>query len=74
MPRLIPNWREVLRYAWSVKLLVLAALLSGAEAALPFFGGIFHLDPQAFALTTFAIVAAALVARVVAQKQFTEAE
>lgn len=33
--RLIHNWKAVLRYAWSIRFLVLAAVLSGVEVALP---------------------------------------
>ncbi len=33
--RLVDNWRRVLARAWSVRLIVLAALLSGIEGALP---------------------------------------
>lgn len=32
---LIHNWKAVLRYAWSIRFLVLAAVLSGVEVALP---------------------------------------
>ncbi|WP_455709960.1 DUF7940 domain-containing protein [Nitratireductor aquimarinus] len=33
--RLIYNWKAVLRYVWSIRCLVLAAVLSGIEVALP---------------------------------------
>ncbi|MCV0352548.1 MAG: hypothetical protein K5863_20920 [Nitratireductor sp.] len=33
--RLIHNWKAVLRYAWSIRFLVLAAVLSDVEVALP---------------------------------------
>ena len=33
----VHNWRKVLRYAWSIRLTLLAAVLSGIEVALPFF-------------------------------------
>lgn len=32
---LLENWREILRKAWSFKLIILSGLLSGAEVALP---------------------------------------
>jgi hypothetical protein len=32
---LVPNWKEVLTKAWSVKFTLLSALLAAAEVALP---------------------------------------
>jgi lysozyme len=37
--RLIDSWRVVLRRAWSIRLILLAALLSGLEVALPILDG-----------------------------------
>ena len=34
-PSLIPAWKRVLRRAWSIRLMLLAGLLSGLEAILP---------------------------------------
>ncbi|WP_081455273.1 DUF7940 domain-containing protein [Roseibium aggregatum] len=39
--KLVSDWRAVLQRAWSVRLMLLAALLSGAEVALPFLGDFF---------------------------------
>ena len=65
MSRIVCNWRSVLGKAWSVRLMLLAALLTGTEAVLPFFT---PREPSIwFAVATFATVCAALVARVVAQ-------
>lgn len=33
--KLVDNWREVLRKAWSVRAIIAAAILSGVEVALP---------------------------------------
>ena len=33
-PRLLPDWRDILRRAWSIRLMLLAGLLSGCEAVL----------------------------------------
>lgn len=60
-----PSWRTVARKAWSVRLMALAAVLTGAEAVLPLFTP--RQPSIGFALLTFAIVCAALVARFVAQ-------
>lgn len=42
MPELtvIPDWKSILRHAWSVRLMILAALLSGLEVALPLVNGL----------------------------------
>lgn len=61
----IRDWRAVLRHAWSVRLMIAAAVLSGFEAVLPFFTDAM---PRGIgAVVTFAVVGAALVARFVAQ-------
>lgn len=69
-PHLLSDWRRVLRFAWSVRLLALAALLTGIEAVLTVTGveWVPILPPWAKALLLFAIVAGALVARIVAQR------
>jgi hypothetical protein len=68
---LITDWGQVLRRAWSVRLMVIAALLSGAEAALPFahqLGWLDFLPGGTFALLSFIVVAGAFIARFVAQR------
>lgn len=63
--KLLKNWRRVLRNAWSCRLILLAAFLSGVEVVLPLFAAAFPVG--LFALASFAVTAAALVARLVAQ-------
>ena len=63
---LYPNWREILRKAWSVRLMVLAALLSGVEVVVPLFAD--TLPHGVFATLSGLSVSAAFVARLVAQK------
>lgn len=65
--RLLYNWRDILRKAWSIKLMLLAAILSGIEVMLPFFSDYF--PRNLFAALSGLAVAAALVARIVAQKE-----
>lgn len=67
---LVSNWRQVLKRAWSVRLLVVAAALSGLEVALPILP--FAIAPGIFAALTAFTTAAALVARVMAQKSISE--
>jgi hypothetical protein len=64
----VANWRAVLRRAWSIRLMLLAGLLSGAEVALPLLDGILPIPPGAFAPLTVVTVGAAFVARLVVQK------
>lgn len=68
---LVPDWRWVLRYAWSVRLLFVAALLTGGEAAIgvltAFSLAPSWLPPGALAVLAFAVSMAALVARFMAQ-------
>lgn len=61
----IADWRRVLQHAWSVRLMLLAAFLTAVEAVLPFLSDLIPRWP--FAILTFVVVAAALVARFVAQ-------
>lgn len=64
--RLKEDWRIVLRKAWSIRLMLLAGLLSGVEVVLPLFADL--LPRGMFAGLSGASVAAAFVARLVAQK------
>lgn len=72
MMKLIPNWKVVLRKAWSIKLMLLAGLLSGVEVALPFF-----IDGFAQGIAaglSLAVTFAALVLRIVAQQGVANAD
>jgi len=64
--KLYDNWREIVRQAWSVRFIVLAAILSGCEAILPLYWD--SMPRQVFALLAFGFCAAAFTARLVAQK------
>lgn len=65
--KLVPNWREVLRYAWSIRLLILAGVLSGAEVALPLLQDLLPIHRGVFAGLSALTVCGAFVARFVAQ-------
>ena len=64
--RLIDDWHIVLRKAWSVRLIALAAVLSGVEVLLPVYET--SIPTGVFAMLSGVITSAALVARIVAQK------
>ncbi len=70
--RLIHNWKAVLRYAWSIRFLVLAAVLSGVEVALPLVVGMFPIPAGIFATLSFVTVAAAFIARIIVQKEISD--
>jgi hypothetical protein len=63
---LADDWRDILRRAWSVRLILLAGLLSGLEVVLPFFPDLIPRLP--YAVLTLGVVAAAFVARLIAQQ------
>lgn len=65
--KLVADWRRVLRHAWSLRLILIAALLSGVEVALPLVGGFLQIPAGLFALLSFLVTGAAFVARLVAQ-------
>lgn len=68
--KLIDDWKKILKKAWSVRLLVIAGLLSGVEIILPLLVDSF---PRGlFAVLSFGFTAAAFVARIVAQKGFED--
>lgn len=68
--KLVENWRDLLKKAWSLRLMFLAAILSGVEVVLPFLSE--ALPRGLFAVLSFLTVAGAFVARLVAQKGLSE--
>lgn len=70
--RLVANWRDVLRRAWSIRLMLIAALLSGLEVALPLFGDMLPIPTGALAALSFIITAGAFAARLIAQQGLSD--
>lgn len=68
----VPEWRRVLRRAWSIRLMIAAGILSGAEVAMPLLHGVVALPPGMFAALSGLATAGAFVARLVAQKDIQE--
>jgi hypothetical protein len=64
--RLIAGWRQIIKKAWSVRLITVAGLLSGLELVLPMYGA--ELPRKWYATATIVVTTLALVARLVAQK------
>lgn len=70
--KLVSDWRRVLRHAWSIRLLLAAALLSGLEVVLPYLGDFFLIPTGAFAAVTFIVTVVAFVMRIKSQKVFRD--
>jgi hypothetical protein len=67
-PELIPDWRHVLRRAWSIRLMLLAGVLSGVEVILPVVTDSLPWPRWASASLVALVVSGAFVTRLLAQK------
>lgn len=72
--KLIADWRRVLKRAWSVRLILLAGILSGLEVALPFIGDACLIPTGAFAALSVLVTMAAFAMRLISQKEFRDGE
>lgn len=70
--RLLSDWKRLIRKAWSIRLIALAAALEGLSLILPLFIDTFPRNE--FAVLTMIVVVAAGVARIVAQPKMDQAE
>ena len=70
--KLTDNWREILQRAWSIRLIVLAGLLSGVEVLLGIFADSPPIPRGTFAAISGIVTMGAFVARIVAQKDVAE--
>lgn len=66
MMKLLPEWKIILRKAWSIRLMLFAGLLSGAEVVLPLFAD--AIPRGLFAGLSIFVICGAFVSRIVAQK------
>ena len=64
---LYANWKRILRKAWSMRLMAVAALLTGCEVVLPLFGD--SIPRNVFAGLSFVVVIGAMIARITYQKE-----
>lgn len=72
---LVPEWRRVLRHAWSVHLNVLAALLLIVQLLEQFLPVIKTLAPEPYASSiTLIISVAAIIARLIKQRSVSDGE
>ena len=66
--RLSADWQKIVRKAWSVRLMIIAGLLSAAEIILPLYAD--EIPRGTFAALTMLAVTGAFVARLIAQQEF----
>lgn len=67
---LIPNWKRIVRKAWSIRLMVFAGLLSGCEVILPLYQD--SIPRGIFAVMSMLAIGGGFVARLVAQKDMDD--
>lgn len=66
---LINDWKEIIRKAWSIRLILLAGMFSGLEVIIPYVPELFPQLPRGlFALLSLAATGGAFVTRILAQK------
>lgn len=66
--KLIPEWRRVMRKAWSVRLMALAGVLTGCEAVIQTIGpDAIPVPAWARPLVVLGVIGGAFVARIMAQ-------
>lgn len=67
-PRLIPEWQRVLKRAWSIRLILLAGLLTGCEALINVFGvNQLPVPSWARSIIVLGVIGGAFVTRLLAQ-------
>ena len=64
------NWRDILKKAWSIRLMILAGLLSGGEVVLPLF--IHDIPRGLFAVLSMMTISAAFITRLMAQRNMND--
>lgn len=64
------NWRRFLRKAWSVRLMLVASILSGCNAVLPYASD--FMSRGTFAGVSFLIVTGALLSQFIVQKDMQD--
>ena len=66
--QLIPEWKHVLRRAWSVRFLALAGILTGCEFLLPLY--MESIPREVFIGLVMLVSVAGIISRVVSQSAF----
>lgn len=68
--QLVTDWKLILKRAWSIRFIVLAGVLSGVEAVLPYFSD--AIPRGTFSTLTLVVTSFALIARVTSQKDLPD--
>ena len=68
--RLHPEWRKLLRHAWSIRFMALAAVFSGLEVAMACLADNPPIDRIIFASISCLVSVGAFAFRLIAQKEF----
>jgi hypothetical protein len=66
------DWKDILKKAWSIRLMILAGLLSGVEVVLPLF--MHDLPRGLFAVLSMMTISAAFITRLMAQRNMRDDE
>jgi hypothetical protein len=69
--KLANDWKYIIKKAWSIRLMIVAGILSGVEIIVPLFAD--NIPRNLFAGLSFLAVSGAFVARLVAQKDVPDA-
>jgi len=69
---LVPNWRRILRYAWSIWLILVLILIQALDATMPVIGQALPLPDGWLPYVTIAIAVAAGFARLIPQKGLSD--
>lgn len=67
---LVDNWRDIVRRAWSVRLIGLSLVMMAAQAALPYLGDV--IPPRIMATATFLVTIGAGLSRIMTQKNLED--
>lgn len=70
--KIVRNWYEIVKHAWSIRFIIIAGLLTGLEALVPDLPSFLNLTDRQFSALNFAVVSGAFVARLVAQKKVSD--
>lgn len=62
------DWKIVMKRAWSVRFMAMAAFFAGVNAAVPYLQGYLPVSERAFGTLTGLATAAALFSRFIAQR------
>ena len=71
-PILAPNWKRILKHAWSIRMLALVVVVNGADTAWQYFDGYFPLSKVWFGIVAFGLSMGAIYARIVYQPKLHE--